>query len=166
MSTFAGNVATVTRSNKIQGDAKTPDFGSLNPKAMLSLSALSGTNGALAAIVMDPPSESGGSQSLIVKRARKELFQEGDSSRELKGGSHLEKIAKIYTLEAEDEIHLKSSGKIVIEAKQVSFVGEGGFVDISSGNVTIHGTKVFINCQGGAPAQGTPANPAAPGAAG
>ena len=166
MSTFEGNVVTSTRPNKLKSDAKALSFGSLNPKAMTSLSALNGTHGAWTGIITDPPSENGGSQSLIVQRARKELIQEGDSSRELKGGSHLEKVAKVYTLEAETEIHLKSSGTIVIEAERLSLVGNGGFIDISSGIVTIRGQKTKVNCSDGAPAQGTEANPAPPDAAG
>jgi hypothetical protein len=166
MSTFAGNIITATRDSKIKTDAKPLDFGSLNPKAMTSVSALSGTNGAWTGIITDPPSENGGSQSLIVQRARKELIQEGDSSRELKGGSHLEKVAKVYTLEAETEIHLKSSGTIVIEAERVSLVGSGGFIDINGGVVSMYGQKINLNCSGCVPAQGTLATPAPPDAAG
>jgi len=165
MSIFQGNVVTGTRSNKINNDAKAPDFGSLNPKAITSVSALSGTNGALASIITDPPS-GGGSQSLIIQKARKEMIAQGDSSREIKAGSHLEKVAKIYTLEATEEIHLKSTGKIVIEAAQISLVSGKEFVDISPGCITIKGAKVYINPEQGAHAQGTPANPASPDAAG
>jgi hypothetical protein len=158
-----------SRPSNIKTDSKSPDFGLLDPKAMTKLTALSGTCGALSSIVMDPPAENGtengGSHSLIIQRARKELIREGDSSRELKEGSHSEKIAKIYTLEANDEIHLKSSGKIVIEAEWVSIVGKGGFVDISSGIVTIEGKEVHINCKKCSPAEGTAAKPALPCAA-
>ena len=166
MNIFEGNVVTATRASKIKTDAKPLNFGSLNPKAMTSVSALSGTNGAWTGIITDPPSANGGSQSLIVQRARKELIKEGDSSRELKGGSHLEKVAKVYTLEAETEIHLKSSGTIVIEADRLSLVGKGGFIDICSGIVAIQGQKINLNCSESGPAEGTLANPAPPDAAG
>lgn len=165
MGTFQSNVVTGTRANKINTDAKTPDFGSLNPKAMTSVSALAGTNGALASIITDPPSGNG-SQALIIKKARKELIAEGDSSREIQAGSHSEKIAKIYTLEATDEIHLKSTGKIVIEAQQVSLISGNEFVDISPGHITIKGARVDVNPEQGGHAQGTPAIPALPDAAG
>jgi hypothetical protein len=166
MSTFQSNVVTATRSNKISSDVKAPGFGSLDPKSMTSVNALKGTSGAVAGIVTDPPSGNG-SQALILQKARKELIAEGDSSRELQAGSHLEKVAKVYTLEAVDEIHLKSTGKIVIDAQQISlFSGTGtDFIDISPGAITIKSGKVYINPGQGGHAQGTPAAPAPPDAA-
>jgi uncharacterized protein (DUF2345 family) len=169
MSTFQSNIITETRSNKIKSDVKAPDFGSLNPKAITSVSALKDTNGAMAGIVIDPSSGGTGSQALIIQRARKELIAQGDSSRELKAGSHLEKVAKIYTLEADDEIHLQSSkGKIVIDAQQISlFCGSGNdFIDISPGHITIKSSRVDINPESGSHAQGTPAVPVPPNGAG
>lgn len=164
MSTFQSNVVTATRSNKIGSDVKAPDFGSLDPKGMTSVSALKGTNGAVAGIVTDPPSGNG-SQALILQKARKELIAEGDSSRELQAGSHLEKVAKVYTLEAVDEIHLKSTGKIVIDAQQISLFSGSDFIDIRPGAITIKSGKVFINPGQGGHADGTPAVPAPPDAA-
>src|SRR6266700_6304266 len=110
MGIFQGNVVTGTRSNKINNDAKAPDFGSLNPKSIMSVSALSGTNGALASIITDPPS-GGGSQALIIQKARKEMIAQGDSSREIKAGSHLEKVAKIYTLKPQTRFTLRVRGR-------------------------------------------------------
>jgi hypothetical protein len=80
----------------------------------------------------------------------------------VKAGSHAEKIAKVYTLEAVDEIRLKSSGNVVIETKRLSVVGKGGFIDINAGTVTTHGGQVSIDCSSGEPPQGTPANPVVP----
>jgi type VI secretion system secreted protein VgrG len=117
----------------------------------------------------------GAGQHLSVKGSQNESIG-GDHSRDV-GGNHKEKIgakmslivgksqhqtvANVYTLDAGDEIHLKSA-KIIIEAgSQVSIIGPGGFVDIGAGGVTIQGTLVKIN-SGGSAGSGTAASPDSP----
>jgi len=117
----------------------------------------------------------GADQHLSVAGLQNESIS-GDHSREVTG-NHMEKIGakfslqvgksqhqtvgNVYTLQAGDEIHLKSA-KIVIEGgTEVSIKGPGGFVDIGLAGVTIQGTMVKIN-SGGSAGTGTSASPDSP----
>ncbi len=133
----------------------------------------------------------GANQHLIVKAAQTELIEgnkhehvkaehvekvDSNASRDV-GGDHKEKIAgklslvvggaqhqtvgNIYTLQAGDEIHLQAGTKIVLDAREVSIKGAGGFVDVGMSGVAIQGTIVNIN-SGGSASSGTAASPDAP----
>jgi uncharacterized protein involved in type VI secretion and phage assembly len=92
-----------------------------------------------------------------------------DGSQSLKiGVNRHEKVGKVMTVEADEEIHLKAK-KIVIEAEQISLrTSEGGkefFYLEKKGGITIDskGTRVWLNCGGAhAPDDGTAAAPTAP----
>jgi type VI secretion system secreted protein VgrG len=88
------------------------------------------------------------------------------------GGSQQEVVRNKHALQAGQEIHLKSGGKVVIEAAmQLTLLGPGGgFVDIGPAGITVQGTMVNISGAmvminsgpGGTPASGSGSHPDTP----
>ncbi|MFO0948996.1 MAG: type VI secretion system tip protein TssI/VgrG [Planctomycetota bacterium] len=64
----------------------------------------------------------------------------------------------LIAMEAGEEIHIKSTQKIVIEGMQVSIKSGGNFIDIGPSGVSIKGSMVLIN-SGGAAAEGSGCEP-------
>ena len=94
----------------------------------------------------------GGSESTFVGNNRSLIVKKEDH----------QKVGKIYTMEAGDEIHFKSGKLVVWEAgEDLTIAGPGGFIRIDSKGVTIVGNKVLIN-SGGSPGSGTKAKPKPP----
>ena len=78
----------------------------------------------------------------------------GNRSAVIQGDDQVHVTGK-QAVQADEEIHLKSNVKVIIEAgAQVSLKVGGNFVDIGPGGVTIVGTMVKIN-SGGAPGDGS-----------
>lgn len=138
----------------------------------------------------DQRESTGNNRDLVVKTNQTELIEaakqehikgqhaekvDGNASREIGGadkkqiagklslhvsGAAHQNVGTVYTLVG-DEIHLKSSQKIVIDALRVSAKGPGGFVDVGMAGVAIQGIKVNIN-SGGSAGSGTSASPDGP----
>jgi len=74
----------------------------------------------------------------------------GDTSIHNEGG-YDQKVDGDGKLTTDGDLHIKSNGKLVIEATDgFTMTCGGAFIDISNGQITIQGTKVLINCGGSA----------------
>ncbi len=117
----------------------------------------------------------GGDQDLVVKQSKREridadshLVVKGKRSQRIErnqslsvGKNQLEKVGKNHALSAGKEIHLKAGTALVLETKDLTIKGPGGFIRIDAGGVTIKGNKVDIN-SGGSPGSGSGSSPEAP----
>jgi type VI secretion system secreted protein VgrG len=75
---------------------------------------------------------------------------QGDTSIHNEGG-YDQKVDGDGKLTTDGDLHIKSNGKLVIEASDgFTMVCGGAFIDISDGQITIQGDKVLINCGGSA----------------
>jgi type VI secretion system secreted protein VgrG len=101
----------------------------------------------------------GGSLHLTIRGERRD---EVDGSRsEVVGGDHNECIGGRYAIAAGSEIHLVASGRIVLEAPDITLKSGGGFVHVGSTGVEIDGASVLIK-QGGLPGSGAGSHPKEP----
>jgi type VI secretion system secreted protein VgrG len=67
------------------------------------------------------------------------------------GKSTTLKQDKDFIVEAKKNAGVKAAEKIVIEGKDITLKGEGGFIRIASDGIHIKGSKLFLNCSGGSP---------------
>ncbi|XYH98334.1 type VI secretion system Vgr family protein [Sorangium sp. So ce1128] len=89
-----------------------------------------------------------GDDHLRVKGSRNEQV-DGTQSLSV-GGDQQIKAGGSHLVEAGQEIHLKAATALVIEAPDLTLRGDGGFIRIDAGGVTIQGTLVKINSGGSA----------------
>lgn len=97
----------------------------------------------------DNSEEIDGDKNLKVQGDFKEDIQ-GDTSLHYEG-KYDHKVDDDSKLTVDGDLHIKSSGKIVLESTDGFTIKCGGaFIDISGGIVNIQGTQIMLNCGGAA----------------
>ena len=84
----------------------------------------------------------------------------GPRSLTVEGDQH-HRITGTAALAADSAIHLQTAGPLVLEGRDITLRGPGGFVRIDAGGITIEGAVVNLN-GGGSPGEGPGAAPAPP----
>ncbi len=118
----------------------------------------------------------GKDQDVVVMQTRREriegddhLLVKGDRRQKIDGDQSLlvfqdrhERVHADYALSVDEQIHLKAGKSLVIEASDITFAANGGFIRLDGGGITIRGSMVHINSGGASAAEGQGCDAQAP----